>query len=257
MRVIGQAVKRTYLRQIVRQLRARKALQQWTAHDAEILLFYSRFVSCGSLCFDVGANMGNRVKVLLRLGARVVAVEPQDECVQVLRAVYSGNRCLTVVQKALGESEGQAEMMIGNANTISSLSLEWIEAVRRSGRFLAHSWNKKQVVQITTLDRMIEQYGTPSFIKIDVEGFELHVVRGLSQPVKMLSLEFTPELVEPTLNCIDHLRGLGKVRLNYSLGETMRLALEEWVPPQEMVRILSGFRGNSRLYGDVYAQFSI
>jgi hypothetical protein len=73
---------------------------------------------------------------------------------------------------------------------------------------------------MTTLDRLIEQYGTPSFIKIDVEGFEYQVVKGLTQPVKTLSLEFTPEFIESTFKCIDHLQRLGNIRLNYSMCGT-------------------------------------
>jgi hypothetical protein len=110
---------------------------------------------------------------------------------------------------------------------------------------------------MTTLDRLIEQYMQPSFIKIDVEGFEHQVIKGLSQPVKTLSLEFTPEYIESTFKCIDHLQGLGDFRLNYSLSETMTWASKEWVTAQEMVGILSSFRDDNRLFGDVYVRFSI
>lgn len=257
MRFIKNVIKRTFLYETIQRFRAWNVSRQWTAHDQEILEFYSTFVSRGTLCFDIGANIGNRVKILLKLQAEVVAVEPQDECLRTLRTVYGSNRNLTIVQKAIGESEGEAEIMISNANTISSLSPEWIESVRKSGRFSEYIWNKKQIVPMTTLDRLIEQYGTPSFIKIDVEGFEYQVVKGLSQPVKMLSLEFTPEFIESTFKCIDHLQRLGDIRLNYSVGETMHLALEKWGTPREMIRILSRFRDDNSLFGDVYVQFQI
>lgn len=257
MQFIKKVVKHSILYKPLYRLRARNVLRQWTAHDQEMLEFYSKFVSRGTTCFDVGANIGNRVKIFLKLQANVVAVEPQDECVQILRTGLGSNRNVTIVQKALGESEGEAEIMISNSNSISSLSTEWIESVRKSGRFSEYSWNKKQIVPMTTLDRLIEQYGSPSFIKIDVEGFEYQVIKGLSQPVKTLSLEFTPEFIESTFKCIDHLQRLGDIRLNYSIGETMRLALEKWVAPQEIVRILSSLRDDNRLFGDVYVQFPI
>ncbi len=263
MQFIKKVIKRTYLYGTIQGIRARKDFQRraknvhglWTAHDQEMFEFYSKFISRGALCFDIGANVGDRVKTFLKLRANIVAVEPQEECVKILRTVYGNNRNLKIVQKAIGESEGEAEMMVCNVNTISSLSPEWIKSVRKSGRFSEYSWDKKMVVAVTTLDRLIEQYGTPSFIKIDVEGFEYPVVKGLSQPVKTLSLEFTPEFIESTFKCIDHLQQLGDIHFNYSVGETMQLAMEEWVSSQEMVKILSSFRDDNTIFGDVYGQF--
>src|SRR5208282_4078227 len=230
----------------------------WTEHDQEMSEFYSHFVSCNALCFDVGANVGNRVKILLSLGARVVAVEPQEQCVKDLRKLYGKNGRLTLVQKALGAEEGRACFFLNNVNVISSMSIEWIDAVRRSSRFPGCSWDAVSVVDVTTLDKMIKQYGIPSFVKIDVEGFEYEVLKGLSQPVKALSLEFTPGFIQSTYNCLDYLRRLGKISLNYSLGESMQMALQQWVSMDEMVGILSEFKDSDdrRPHGDVYVRFA-
>lgn len=43
--------------------------------------FYEQFIRPNDICFDIGANMGNRTEVFLKLGAKVIAVEPQSECV--------------------------------------------------------------------------------------------------------------------------------------------------------------------------------
>jgi FkbM family methyltransferase len=252
---IKKAIRHTFLFEIAIQLRARIIATKWTTHDQEMLEFYSQFLSAGDVCFDVGANVGNRTKIFLKLGSKVVAVEPQDECVRALKAAYGRNRRLTIIRKALGESEGKAELLISNASTISSLSLAWIEAVKRSGRFSDYSWDKKRVVNMTTLDGLIEQYGVPSFVKIDVEGFEYEVIKGLSQRVRTVSLEFTPEFIESTIKCIEYLQSIGNIRLNYSIGESMRLALDKWVTAQELVGMLSAYRGDNRLFGDVYIQF--
>ena len=256
VRAMKKAIKRTSLYRIILRRREKKAFRRWTTLDQELLEIYSKFISPGELCFDVGANIGTRVRILLKLGARVVAVEPQDECIGNLRKAFRKNPRLTVVQKALGACEGQAEIMKTSVTTLSSLSPEWIESVRRSGRFSQHDWNRRQLVPMTTLDALIVQYGMPSFIKIDVEGFEYEVLKGLSQAVKMLSIEFTPEFMESTFNCIGHLRQLGNIRLNYSAGDTMNLALKEWVSPEEMIEILLGFMSDNRLSGDVYVQFT-
>lgn len=220
-----------------------------------MLAFYAQFISKSDLCFDVGANIGNRTKIFLKLGAKVVAVEPQPECAQTIQLAYGNQRKLRVVQKALGEAEGEAQMMISHQNELSSFSSEWVQAVRTSGRFSHIEWIKTQNVQITTLDELIKQYGVPRFIKIDVEGFEYPVIKGLSKPVNCISLEFTPEIIESSIKCIEHLQQLGSVLLNYSIGESMQLALDQWVSSQAISEILNGFRDDHTIFGDLYIRF--
>jgi FkbM family methyltransferase len=226
----------------------------WTEHDDLMLKFYTQFVSDGDLCFDVGANIGNRTRIFLKLGCNVVAVEPQEECIRMLRSLYRKKQQLIIISQALGASEGIAELMVSNASTISSFSKEWIESVRQSGRFSEYKWQKRQNVPLTTLDNLILEYGAPKFIKIDVEGFEYEVIKGLSRPVNVISFEFVPEILAPTFGCIQHLQTLGDICFNYSLGETMRLMLDEWVSSREIVEIISGYEA-SNVFGDVYARF--
>jgi FkbM family methyltransferase len=255
MEALKQLVRQTPVYDVIWWFRAKKQAQKWTADDDQMLQFYSQFVKPGDVCFDVGANTGNRTKVFLKLAARVVAVEPQDKCARLIESVFGRDKRLTIVRKALGAAEGQAEMRVSNSSTVSSLSGDWIEAVQKSGRFADTSWDTKQPVQLTTLDGLIHEHGLPAFIKIDVEGFEDQVVKGLSQKVKTLSLEFTPEYLRATYNCIEHLRLLGDIRLNYSLGETMRLALDHWIEPQEMVDLLESLKDDRSIFGDVYVTF--
>lgn len=252
---IKNLVRHTPLYGFIKKRRALRSAQDWDESDEDRLAFYSQFVGPGDVCFDVGANVGNRTKVFLRLGATVVAVEPQVECARILEQAFGGNSQFQLVEKALGERSGEAEMMISQVDTVSSLSTDWIQAVKTSGRFADISWDDKRVVNMTTLDELIQESGSPVFIKIDVEGYEYQVVKGLSQAVRVLSVEFTPEVMESTVQCIEHLSSLGEIHLNYSLGESMELCLDEWIEPDQMLDILAGQRDDHVLFGDVYVRF--
>ena len=254
MKWIKSTIRRSFLYPIVKTAVIERTMRRWTEQDRAMVDFYGRFIKPGDLCFDIGANMGNRTRIFLKLGARVVAVEPQSQCMAFLTKHFGNDQRVVLVQKVLGEAPGQAEMMISDETTLSSLSHEWIKKVTESGRFGNSTWRKKQMVQMTTLDNLIRENGIPSFMKIDVEGYEYQVIKGLTAPLGTLSLEFTPEFMSATNGCIEHLSSLGKIQLNYAVGETMALALSRWVTPKEMIGILNGHR-NAELFGDVYVRF--
>lgn len=227
----------------------------------KLLRFYSQFVNEGDLCFDIGANIGNRTKVFLKLGATVVAVEPQNICMRKLLKKYGNNDKVFLIHKALGAREGEGNLILSNSHTVSSMSKEWIDCVRDSDMFFtstsAFQWHKNVSVPITTLDKLIEKYGSPTVCKIDVEGFEHQVIKGLSQPVKVISFEFTPtpKLINLAIESIKHLAAIGSVQFNYSFGESMVLALPEWVDDSKIRNVLLSIPYKTAFSGDIYARF--
>jgi len=120
-------------------------------HRREMLRFYSQFINRGDLCFDVGANLGSKTEIFLKLGATIVAIEPQSFCTQQLKKKYHANSRVILIHKALGEKEGEGELFLSPAQTISSMSKEWINSVKSSGRFQHHTWNKSVTVPMTTV----------------------------------------------------------------------------------------------------------
>ena len=166
----------------------------FASHRVHAQAFYGQFVKAGDLTFDIGANLGDRTQILVDLGARVVAVEPQHSCANHLSERF-GDR-VVVVEAALGAELGEAELLVASYHTLSSLSSEWVEAVQRSGRFAEFGWPDRLTVPMTTLDALVAEFGVPVFCKVDVEGYELEVLQGLSSPIPVLSYEFTVERLD-------------------------------------------------------------
>src|SRR5215475_10206863 len=77
---------------------------------------YGNFVRSGDLVFDVGAHVGDRIASFRRLGARVVAVEPQRSMVKALRLLYGRDRSVTIEPFAVGARPGKARLLINADN---------------------------------------------------------------------------------------------------------------------------------------------
>lgn len=218
--------------------------------------FYRQFIGPGDLCFDIGAHVGNRLQAWLDLGARVVAVEPQPQLAALLRHWYGDHAQVALVEQAVGAKPGTGRIYISQRHpTVSSLPRNWIDTVQRTEAFASVRWDAELEVQITTLDELIDQHGRPAFCKIDVEGYELEVLSGLSQPLPALSFETVAPAANLAIACIQRLEQLGVYEYNWSAGETQKLLSVSWLAPELMVarlRALAAEKGS----GDVYARLA-
>lgn len=212
--------------------------------------FYREFVHPGDVCFDIGAHTGNRTSTLLKIGAKVLAVEPNPELSKLLNRKFSGNPNFSLSTDAIGSKKGSAKFMISlKYPTISTLSHQWKDVMLSYQSDL--KWEKEQLVNLTTLDELIKSYGVPSFCKIDVEGFKEEALLGLTIPLKALSFEFFPTTSARTIACIKQLSSLGNYRFNWSLTETFKFVSKEWYLEQQMIRAIENYQG--RKSGDIYA----
>jgi FkbM family methyltransferase len=223
------------------------------ARAAAMDRLYGTFVERGDLVFDVGAHVGDRVAAFRRLGARVVAVEPQPAMAKVLKLIYGRKSDVAIEPVAVGRAAGTIELMINADNpTVSTASRFFIAAARDAPGWQAQRWSATARVTVTTLDALIEKYGVPAFIKIDVEGFEAEALASLTRPVKALSFEFTTIQRDVALASIERCMELGFTRFNAALGEGQKFAHADWIAGKAVARWLSELphAANS---GDVYA----
>lgn len=222
---------------------------------------YRSLITPDSVVFDIGANVGNRSAVFASMSSRVIAVEPQSRLYPILmmRMKHSTLQNVTVVKKAVGSAPGNAMLSFPKEGTlgrdgVATLSSYFKEVMGPEIFNLENGWDAEELVEVTTLDRLIQEYGVPSFIKIDVEGYECEVVEGLSQKVKALSFEFHPNLLGDLDHVILKLMKLGFHDFNYCLAEKFELQLPRWVTGLALILEIQKFGGNKEIYGDVYAR---
>jgi FkbM family methyltransferase len=199
----------------------------------------------GDVIFDIGANLGQKCDVFLRMGAKVVAVEPDESNQAILTKKFLWARFvkkpLTVVGKAVSDKCAVETMWIdapGSAK--NTLSGKWVETLRTDkSRFgAALDFREKKTVETTTVDKLMEVYGAPAFIKIDVEGYEPQVLRGLQRAVPLLSFEINlPEFRPEGIECIERLDQVcPDGSFNYVTDCVSGLVLTDWLSGPDFLR---------------------
>jgi FkbM family methyltransferase len=205
--------------------------------------FYSAFIRPGNLVFDVGANLGNYAEAFRAVGATVVAIEPDPRNVEILKKRLK-SEYVHIEPCALGKDEGTAKLHIASdRDDVSTLSDQWAESTE------AH-WQGSIQVQVRTLDSIANDYGIPKYVKVDAEGHDAEVLRGMSFRPQMVSFEFLPRDLRIARECIQLLLDFS---FNFVVEERSRFELNRWVSSEEILRVLSTLPA-SILYGDVFAR---
>ena len=208
---------------------------------------YRRLLPRDALCFDVGANIGEKSEAMLRAGAgRVVAFEPNPEVLPELVARCSRWPNWTLVRAGLGAAPGLSMLYVRERHGQSGMLQDW------GGRIM-----RTYHVPLLTLDAAVAHFGVPAYCKLDVEGWELEVLRGLGRPLPLVSFEFHLESrdIAKTRGCLELMRSHGEGRVNITPAESAYFHYPEWQP---LERFAGWFPGDLErtlpvdIYGDIF-----
>lgn len=177
----------------------RKLNPSLRARDEREIELYRQLCPPGSLVFDAGAHLGQKSLVFLACGWRVVAIEPNPHCLPSLKSHFGRNDRASIVAAAVGASPGTHDMQIDGTSMLSSLRADWHTKALED-----HSWYKPTTVpvRVLRLDDLIEQYGAPYYIKLDLEGYETEALKGLTRFVPLVSFEFHAWEMDRAEECI-------------------------------------------------------
>ena len=159
---------------------------QWRGYRTYEPEVWSRFldeVREGDVVIDVGANVGFYAVAAAQRGGRVVAFEPDPTAVRALRRHIRLNRVrahIDVVPALVGADDGAGVLAQRERSFVSSAATLYLSAE-----------TSYRVVPRVSLDSALAEHAAVAVLKIDVEGYELAVLRG----ARKLLAEKRPRLI--------------------------------------------------------------
>jgi FkbM family methyltransferase len=221
------------------------------AQRARMSAFYSQFFQVGDVVFDLGANQGEYAEVFAGEGACVVAVEPNSAFTIRLQAL-ARDADIRPVFAAVGDEPGTAFLNVCSEPGFSTLVDPGIEWIEKSPDYKTVSWTHTLEVPVTTMDLLARDFGEPEYVKIDVEGFEIDVLRGMTFRPRYLSFEFGARRKDASLECLEHL-GARAYAFRPIVGREYRFGTREWMSLAEARDWLAAFSIDEAEYGDMFA----
>lgn len=206
--------------------------------------FYSAFIKVGDLCFDIGASLGGKTFIFKKIGANIVAAEPDQEAFSALVKKFGKSSKVILLNIGVGAKSGELFLNRSSNSTLSTFDDTDMESTLNDARFSNTRFYEKRSVKVETLDDLIAQFGIPEYCKISTVGFEVEVLKGLNKPISKISVTCNiPQHIEKTIECIDLIDKLGVYEYNYFLSTLLNGFVEDkWISGFEMKKRLEALK---------------
>jgi FkbM family methyltransferase len=171
-----------------------------------------------NLIFDIGFNVGEFTQTCFNKypNCSVIAVEANPNLANNVSPHFFTNYNFSLLNNLVSNIEGEEiDFYISHATTgVSTASTEFMNNSRftQGSKNLPQnsvSWAPPVKIQSITVDSMIERYGMPDLLKIDVEGYEYNVLSGLTQKANDICFEWHEEEKDNLYKILEHLQSLG------------------------------------------------
>ena len=183
-----------------------------------------------SLCFDIGANVGDTVQWFLDNNyTNIVAVEPGAGAFSQLFNKFHNDPRVFMHYLALSNQPGPIQFWDCSFSGTSTAHAKWMTESRFAGKFQWYPNTKNAII----LDELIELHGLPHFLKVDVEGYELNIFKGLTYSgIKTIAFEWAEEEYAQLNEIVAYLKGLGYLEFSFTyadnLSDSKNLIYTEW-----------------------------
>lgn len=205
--------------------------------------------------FDVGANIGNKIHIFTKLASKVVAFEPSNSAYNILKKRFTSSN-VTIYQCALGSIRSEQVLYkIDNNEAYNSLSSKHIASTVSNRGIATINTVQQSKVKVEVIENFISNSEIPIYIKIDVEGYELEVIKGLKTCVPLISFEANlPEFTNETIEIMNYLSllSMNGYKYNFSIDNNS-LLFEEFIGKKEASHFLTT---TQERYIEIYARLT-
>lgn len=156
--------------------------------------------------FDIGANIGSWALANVDTCEKIICVEASPQTFKRLTEACKHDKIVLLEYAVCNNNGKDVTFYHAQNDVLSTLNKEWL--TNETSRFHNQQYHEITCKSVT-IDSLVQQYGVPSLIKIDVEGAEYECVTSLTTKVDTICFEWASELNNITFKCLDYLYTLG------------------------------------------------